>query len=359
MRCQHVKRALGEYLDGALPIHGERAVAEHLRACVACEAEVALLRRSLGALEDLGGDGMRRGAWDRGRTAAPDADALWAALQTRIATTEADARRLPRLDCPRVGRRLPAYHAEELPAAEALAVTRHLEDCSRCAAEAAALERALELIDRLPPAQPPRDMWPALAARLQPRPTGWRSAGALLRPAWSPPARALAGGLAVAALAAAWLWPQLAPAPADPGSTMAHVGAGEQSAPAPEPLPPQSSGGADVVNPARGLATQSPIVRPTARTFRVLRGTRLASGRRPRSAPRRPRLLRDGGPGDAAYAAATTMTAAPAAEPPPVVIVTGDSPLDLREIAYTLAPMGESLENTPDVGSLLGAGVAE
>ena len=41
---------------------------------------------------------------------------------------------------------------------------------------------------------------------------------------------------------------------------------------------------------------------------------------------------------------------------PPLVMVSEDSPSDLNAVARSLAPMGESLKMSPDVGQLLNPG---
>jgi anti-sigma factor RsiW len=51
--CDRTAQALGEYLDGTLPLRRRRGVEAHLRECVSCRHELSSLRRTLALLSDL------------------------------------------------------------------------------------------------------------------------------------------------------------------------------------------------------------------------------------------------------------------------------------------------------------------
>ncbi len=60
------------------------------------------------------------------------------------------------MNCQEIKSRLDAYLDEELPAAEAKEVCRHLETCLACKLQAEALQQMATALDRLPPlAAPP------------------------------------------------------------------------------------------------------------------------------------------------------------------------------------------------------------
>jgi hypothetical protein len=53
MKCSTVKDELSRYVEGALPGHAQAAIAQHLAACPACQAEAEGCRRAEGALRSL------------------------------------------------------------------------------------------------------------------------------------------------------------------------------------------------------------------------------------------------------------------------------------------------------------------
>src|SRR5262245_60825316 len=195
VRCSQIERQLAEYVDGALPPAREAAVAGHLADCARCRAELELLRQSLRVLERL--------------PAAEPAGDLWAGLQARLAASAAGS-----LSCPRAQELLPGYVDDALDLAGRAAVARHLSTCVACAAEEELYRRSLALIDGLPAAAPPADLWARVAARLDaPRP----------RPGWLPvPRRAwgfagAAAGLVAATIAVLLLGPGRSQAPGGQG----------------------------------------------------------------------------------------------------------------------------------------------
>lgn len=335
MLCFKIKRQLGEYLDGTLAPERERSVAAHLDSCPHCRAERALMERSLRALE--------------GVPAARPSEDLWSSLQSRI---EAAPAAPAALSCAAVEARLPAYLEQELQPALQAATAAHLARCPRCARGEAALRRSIALLDALPAETPPRDLWPGVAARLRARPArpGWLD-GPL---AWK--AGALAAGLAAAAVAVALLLPR--PAPVAPGHTT-------QMVQDPAAVPGSSGTGErekiDVSSPPLGHTAHvlAPAPKPRVRAALVRkpqvafsRPTRIAhaGGTRPSRASERIAGItsHDGG-------RVTTGMPHVTVEPP-LVVVSEDSPSDLNAVARSLAPMGESLKMSPDLGQLLNPG---
>ncbi|HVP37952.1 MAG TPA: zf-HC2 domain-containing protein [Candidatus Saccharimonadales bacterium] len=92
---------------------------------------------------------------------------------------------------------LSAYAAGDLPAADSGRVARHLEGCADCQARVRELARVREELRGLPPAEPTRDLWPAISQRLN-LPAAARSAVSRA----SRPAAADAGAARPAAAAA-------------------------------------------------------------------------------------------------------------------------------------------------------------
>lgn len=79
------------------------------------------------------------------------------------------------LGCADVDARLADYLDDEPPttlaAAERTAVDRHVAACARCRALVGDLRAVSQAAATLPALEPPRDLWPAIAARLEPRAT--------------------------------------------------------------------------------------------------------------------------------------------------------------------------------------------
>ena len=65
--------------------------------------------------------------------------------------------------------RLSEYIDGSLEAGEALGLEAHLAECGECASALAALRAVAARAASLPPREPARDLWPAIAARLAPR----------------------------------------------------------------------------------------------------------------------------------------------------------------------------------------------
>lgn len=68
--------------------------------------------------------------------------------------------------------RLSDYLDDALSADDRALVERHLKTCDDCAAALADLEAVVRRARSLEPREPPRDLWPDIAARLEPRPAG-------------------------------------------------------------------------------------------------------------------------------------------------------------------------------------------
>ncbi len=115
------------------------------------------------------------------------------------------------MNCPKT-EYLAEYELGALPAPRAQAVRRHVATCPHCRQELAALAQLATTLARLPDPPAPGDLWPGIAARLQPkrRPaflSGWRRLTL---------AAALTAGLLAAAVTAerGWQGPVASPAPA-------------------------------------------------------------------------------------------------------------------------------------------------
>lgn len=227
MGCGRISEQIPAYLDECLPPLEAQAVAAHLHACDRCRAELEGMRRSLAAL----------------RAAAPAEPApdLWPALRARIEAS------LPPLDCERARAWLLDCGDGTLLPGEAGALQRHLAECAACAGEHRSLQAALAALERLPVAEPPVDLWPALHARLVASP----SRGRPWRWVWQPAVAFAAAAVAVAF----WVWRGPAPHPAAPMATTSRVVA---ERPAPPPAP------ASRLAPERRRQVRS-IVRPAAR----------------------------------------------------------------------------------------------
>jgi anti-sigma factor RsiW len=329
VRCPRIEGQLAAYCDGGLPRGREREIAAHLRECAACRAELALLRDSMHLLE-------------RVRPARPAED-LWSATQARIAAVQSPAV----LACDRVEERMPVFLEGGLSAEERGAVAHHLAACAQCAADERALNRSLQLLDRVRPCAPPPDLWQRLEARLR---------APERRPAWIPPriiswqTGGLAAGLAAAVAALALLSGQRAgipvprtspglvrgqtPQPYAPGSTqMVERGAAYQRELTTERRHPDGEH-------RQGMDRSRP--RPVA-------GGRLAERRLP------PRHRTHRGPvvlAKASHQPAETMLA-PMPVEQPVVIVSQQS---MQALARSLAPVGETLERAPNYSQLMSAG---
>ncbi|MDX1443384.1 MAG: zf-HC2 domain-containing protein [Gammaproteobacteria bacterium] len=74
------------------------------------------------------------------------------------------------MNCEMAQQRLDEWLDGELDAAEAAEVAAHVEACEACAAERDAQQRLMSRLAALPTErQPSRDLWPDIAARLEPR----------------------------------------------------------------------------------------------------------------------------------------------------------------------------------------------
>jgi anti-sigma factor RsiW len=274
--CAGIAERLPAYAGGDLPAAEAAAVSAHLSACPGCSREEEALTRSLRAL-------------DGAPAPAPD---LWPAFRGRLAST---------LSCEAVREALPVHTAGERHP-QALGVAAHLDSCSSCAAEAAAYERALAALDRVPAEAP--DLWPAMAARLEQerRPRPQPLAGLLpalrgfLAPACSPGFGVAAAAAGVAAFAFL-LFGRAGQAPATP--TQPTIGTRVALAPAPAP---------PVVPVRVAEAPAKPAEQPKAAPVRSVR----------RVSARRPRVRREAAPAPRLEAPTPVRvaSAAPAPAPP-------------------------------------------
>ena len=97
-----------------------------------------------------------------------------------------------RMSCREIGKLLPEYAVGALDDAAARRVREHVEECAACRRELDGLISVGELLIPIELVTPPRDLWPSIAARLEPRRarmSWWR--------AHSRPAFALAAAAAV------------------------------------------------------------------------------------------------------------------------------------------------------------------
>jgi len=97
-------------------------------------------------------------------------------------------------------RRIAAYRAGLLSLTARQRLAAHLPGCARCRAIMAQSERTEALMDGMPRRMPPRDLWPGIEARLQPRGTS------VLRRAWRP-ATAMAMAVVILLVAVIWVLP--------------------------------------------------------------------------------------------------------------------------------------------------------
>jgi anti-sigma-K factor RskA len=96
-----------------------------------------------------------------------------------------------RLKCNDIEKLLADYTVGALDGDLAAQVEDHLRECESCRRELSALERVGELLQPMQMTEPPRDLWPRIRARLQPR----RARRPVWQHYWRP-------GLALAAAAA-------------------------------------------------------------------------------------------------------------------------------------------------------------
>lgn len=105
-----------------------------------------------------------------------------------------------------VSNRLSAYLDDDLSAEERLLVEAHLGTCEACRDELLGLHEIVDRASALGPVAPPRDLWPGIVARIEPRPDV-----VPLKPRWSwvlmPQVAAAAMVVLVLSLAVAW-WSQ-------------------------------------------------------------------------------------------------------------------------------------------------------
>lgn len=113
--------------------------------------------------------------------------------------------------CEQVRKRLAEYQLGALAEAEAEAVCAHLQECARCRAELAALQRLDALLAPAESVSAPPDLWARIQPRLRPRRALW------WQPLLVPPRPAIATAAAVL-MAAFGVWLALrgptAPGPA-------------------------------------------------------------------------------------------------------------------------------------------------
>lgn len=72
------------------------------------------------------------------------------------------------MKCPDI-EQLAAYQTDALAAAERRRIGEHVAACEACRKELAALEEAAVMVSALPPPAMPDNLWPGIAARLEPR----------------------------------------------------------------------------------------------------------------------------------------------------------------------------------------------
>jgi len=294
MGCRRINEQIHAYLDDCLPPREAQAVVAHLDACARCRAELERMQRSLSAL----------------RAAAPAEPApdLWPALRARIEAS------LPALDCERARAWLLECGDGSLSPSEASALQRHLAACAACAAEHRSLQRAIAALERLPVAEAPVDLWPALRARLTAAPIrrwGWRWM-------WQP-AVALA-----AAVVAFWVWRGPLSRPATPAAT----------------IPPPDRGVQRLASPRAAVTrATSERAQPTRAIARARRRPRLvAAAARPGPRP----ALRAPEPEAPVPAADVIATAA---------ALTELSEQDTRQIVAALSVVHEYQTELDDPGS--------
>lgn len=145
MRCSDVEHLLPQYTDGALPASQAESIASHLADCADCRRELALLQRSLEALNRVA------------REPAPD---LWEQFQARLAQNSAAAL------CREMETLLPSYAEGDLERAERARVRQHLAECEACARLEAEHSRPFRALEQLAAEPATVDLWPSFTARL-------------------------------------------------------------------------------------------------------------------------------------------------------------------------------------------------
>lgn len=80
------------------------------------------------------------------------------------------------MNCEKMENRLHDYLDGALTPAERQEVERHLETCENCRAEIQFLQALRQQVARLPQSlEPPRDLWPEIAARIEPKKQLWKA----------------------------------------------------------------------------------------------------------------------------------------------------------------------------------------
>lgn len=169
-----------------------------------------------------------------------------------------------------VGEDLGAYLEGDLEVRERARVEAHLLDCGRCRNELRDLRATVALLRRLPTPMPPRDLTPAVMARIDAE--GRRSRWPQALPPLDGPAvlGLLAAGLACLALVGLWQ-----PGGVDP------AGSGSEPAPQREATGPQIAAGDDAIRRSRRPTVEA--WSPAARLPRLQRVASFSSGVAPLS----------------------------------------------------------------------------
>ncbi|MBI3945421.1 MAG: hypothetical protein HY321_05855 [Armatimonadetes bacterium] len=114
--------------------------------------------------------------------------------------------------CEEVARLLTDYSVGLVRRGQRCAVEQHLAQCEACAAEFRELAGTVAVVRSLPEAEPARDLWPVIRARVLAEPSRLPKNLLLgnLSSYWRPAMALAAAGAAAAAL---WIWPAAPPTP--------------------------------------------------------------------------------------------------------------------------------------------------
>lgn len=137
MNCQEAHKEISGYLDSEIGSGRAAELEGHLGQCLACRCEAGELQQVKGLIHSL-------------PEVEPPDD-----LQGRLTAKMGVSGREQPVPCQQVASLLPAYLDAQLEQEQSRLVGDHLEQCSSCRKEEAALERTVELVHSLPEVAPP------------------------------------------------------------------------------------------------------------------------------------------------------------------------------------------------------------
>ena len=167
------------------------------------------------------------------------------------------------MDCREVTARYAEYEQGILSESEEDGLKAHLQDCPDCKTHAESMDRLTELLDNLPSAHPPRDMWKPIAERTEGRARqrsfigkGKSPAGRIVRKTLTRPAFSICMALVVLAF----------------GTYFGYVNYLDYQYPVMVEMPQQNPGSFLAVH--AGLSAQDPLAQKGAWALRVALASR-------------------------------------------------------------------------------------